>query len=83
MQKMSSALSSLIKVHLAGGQVKCFCDRDSCDDNLLCQGDYCFIGLKREDSGELTSFSQSIVPLLNFFWDVDFGSEMSPLSGEE
>ncbi|KIH56491.1 hypothetical protein ANCDUO_13328, partial [Ancylostoma duodenale] len=32
------------------GQVKCFCDRDSCDDNLLCQGDFCFIGLRREDS---------------------------------
>ncbi|PIO62944.1 hypothetical protein TELCIR_15476, partial [Teladorsagia circumcincta] len=41
-----------------GGQVKCFCDRDSCDDNLLCQGDYCFIGLRREDGGETPKLRQ-------------------------
>ncbi|VDO37952.1 unnamed protein product [Haemonchus placei] len=41
-----------------GGQVKCFCDRDSCDDNLLCQGDYCFIGLRREDGGDTPKLRQ-------------------------
>ncbi|KAL6740296.1 hypothetical protein Aduo_013664 [Ancylostoma duodenale] len=52
------------------GQVKCFCDRDSCDDNLLCQGDFCFIGLRREDSGDTPKLRQHCgsageIPYLN------------------
>lgn len=39
-------------VHSAESTVKCFCDRDSCDDNLLCHGDFCFIGLQRSSDGE-------------------------------
>ncbi|VDM60161.1 unnamed protein product, partial [Angiostrongylus costaricensis] len=42
----------------SGGQVKCFCDRDSCDDNLLCQGDFCFIGLRREDGSDTPKLRQ-------------------------
>ncbi|CAO4373852.1 unnamed protein product [Caenorhabditis nigoni] len=49
----------VISLALAGGhQVKCFCDRDSCDDNLLCQGDYCFIGLHRSDDRDVPRLRQ-------------------------
>ncbi|CAI2351554.1 unnamed protein product [Caenorhabditis sp. 36 PRJEB53466] len=48
-----------ISVSLAdSNQVKCFCDRESCDDNLLCQGDFCFIGLHRSDGGEVPRLRQ-------------------------
>ncbi|CAB3409853.1 unnamed protein product [Caenorhabditis bovis] len=39
-------------------QVKCFCDRDSCDDNLLCHGEFCFIGLYRNDDGDVPRLRQ-------------------------
>ncbi|CAJ0959153.1 unnamed protein product, partial [Mesorhabditis belari] len=34
--------------NVADGAVKCFCDRSSCSNELICSGDYCVIGLKKE-----------------------------------
>ncbi|KJH41285.1 hypothetical protein DICVIV_12743 [Dictyocaulus viviparus] len=44
--------------YASNGQVKCFCDRESCDDSLLCQGDFCLIGLRREDGSNIPKLRQ-------------------------
>uniref|UniRef100_A0A1I7XA01 Activin_recp domain-containing protein n=1 Tax=Heterorhabditis bacteriophora TaxID=37862 RepID=A0A1I7XA01_HETBA len=39
-------------------QVTCFCDRESCDDKMLCQGDFCVIGVRRDDNGDTPKLRQ-------------------------
>ncbi|CAJ0559593.1 unnamed protein product, partial [Mesorhabditis spiculigera] len=36
--------------------VKCFCDRSSCQDALICSGDYCVIGVRKD--GDATVLHQ-------------------------
>ncbi|CAI5448228.1 unnamed protein product [Caenorhabditis angaria] len=52
-----------------GSEVKCFCDRLNCEDQMLCQGQYCYIGLEKidDDKPRLRQFcgSSDYVPYLN------------------
>ncbi|CAD6191296.1 unnamed protein product [Caenorhabditis auriculariae] len=52
------AVFLLFDVCKATRTVKCFCDRESCDDNLLCQGEFCFIGLYRSDDVDVPRLRQ-------------------------
>ncbi|PAV63921.1 hypothetical protein WR25_03291 [Diploscapter pachys] len=40
------------------GSIKCFCDRESCHDNLWCTGELCYIGLQRDQNGEAPRLRQ-------------------------
>ncbi|KAM3726497.1 putative disease resistance protein [Dirofilaria immitis] len=37
-------------IQLAQSTVKCFCDKQNCEDSLICTGELCLIGFRSEDS---------------------------------
>ncbi|EFO17064.2 hypothetical protein LOAG_11440 [Loa loa] len=37
-------------IQLAQSTVRCFCDKQNCEDSLICTGELCLIGFRTEDS---------------------------------
>ncbi|KAL3981982.1 hypothetical protein ACH3XW_45295 [Acanthocheilonema viteae] len=37
-------------IQLAQSTVRCFCDKQNCEDSLICTGELCLIGFRNDDS---------------------------------